>query len=269
MSVDGNPAIQASVLLRENDNSGVTTLTLNRPDAFNTLSVELLQTLLETLSDIAEDQSVKIVVLTGAGRAFCGGHDLNEMIADPGESAMQSLFALCSQVMMRLSSLPQPVIARVQGVAAAAGCQLVAQCDLAIAADTAGFATSGVKLGLFCSTPAVPLTRNIPRKQAFEMLMTGDMVKAHTAEQWGLINRAVPEPELDAAVADLVARIIDKSPAAIRRGKSTFYAQIDTSLQQAYETTTESIVCNMQDEDAQAGIRAFLDKAAMPEWQGR
>ena len=160
MSVDGNPAIQASVLLRENDNSGVTTLTLNRPDAFNTLSVELLQTLLETLSDIAEDQSVKIVVLTGAGRAFCGGHDLNGMIADPGESAMQSLFALCSQVMMRLSSLHQPVIARVQGVAAAAGCQLVAQCDLAIAADTAGFATSGVKLSLFCSTPAVPLTRN-------------------------------------------------------------------------------------------------------------
>ena len=221
MSVDENPAIRASVLLREVDSRGVATLTLNRPDAFNTLSVELLQTLLDTLNDIAEDQSVKLVILTGAGRAFCGGHDLNEMIEDPGESAMQSLFGLCSQVMMRLTSLPQPVIARVQGVAAAAGCQLVAQCDLAIASENVGFATSGVKLGLFCSTPAVPLTRNIPRKQAFEMLMTGDIVQARTAEEWGLINRAVPEEQLDEAVAELVGRIVDKSPASISANSSS------------------------------------------------
>ena len=256
-------------LLLRSDADGVATLTLNRPRAYNALSNALLDALQAELDAIAGDTSVRVVVLAGAGKAFCAGHDLKEMREDSSKEAMKALFDKCSTVMTTVTRLPQPVIARVHGIATAAGCQLVAQCDLAVAAEEARFATSGIKIGLFCATPAVPVTRNIGRKQAMEMLLTGDFIDAPTALSWGLVNRVVPVGELDQAVADLAGRITSKSPASIALGKQLFYRQLDAGMDGAYDLAAETMACNMTAEDARDGIDAFIAKQPMPDWKGR
>ena len=258
----------APVLLRHDD-AGVATLTLNRGDKYNALSIELMTAIEDQLAEIATDPSVRVVVIAGSGKAFCAGHDLGEMMTDPDVGAMNELFSQCSRMMTALTQLPQPVIARVHGTATAAGCQLVAQCDLAVAASVAKFGTSGIKVGLFCSTPMVAVTRNLPRKQAMEMLMTGDLIDAEAARLGGLLNHVVEADQLDEAVADLAARIIKNSPLAVARGKKLFYQQIDDNLLAAYARATKVIVANMQDEDARAGIDAFVNKRPMPVWKAR
>lgn len=255
--------------LSRRDTDGIATLTLNRPDKFNALSVELLTELDYEFRSIGDDRSVRAVILAGAGKAFCTGHDLKEMRADSSDAAIRSLFRLCADVMLAIAGIPQPVIAKVHGVATAAGCQLVATCDLAVAAEHARFAVSGVNLGLFCSTPMVALSRNLSRKQAMEMLVTGDFIDAATAERWGLINRAVPAGELDAAAARMAASVASKSPAAVALGKGLFYKQLEVGIEAAYALASETMACNMRTEDAQAGIDAFLGKQPMPEWTGR
>lgn len=263
-----DPAANESLVLRS-DADGIATLTLNRPGAFNTLSTPLMQELKARLADIADDASVRVVVLTGAGKAFCAGHDLNEMKADPSEAAMQAMFGLCTENMMAITRLPQPVIAKVNGVAAAAGCQLVAQCDLAVAADHVKFGTSGINVGLYCSTPSVPVTRNMGRKQAMELLLTGDLIDAATAERWGLINRAVPADDLDAAVAEMAGKIASKSPAAITLGKDLFYTQLEEGMEAAYARAGAAITCNMQASETRAAIDAFLAKTPLAPWPDR
>ncbi|TVR83625.1 MAG: enoyl-CoA hydratase [Rhodospirillales bacterium] len=262
------PAPPAPLVLRH-DADGIATLTLNRPQQFNALSVALLAALQAELDRLKDDTSIRVVVLAGAGKAFSAGHDLKEMRENPDRHAIEALFEQCSRVMLSIVGLPQPVIARVHGIATAAGCQLVATCDLAVAADTARFAVSGVNLGLFCSTPMVPLTRNLPRKQAMEMLLTGDFIDAATALHYGLVNRVVPVAQLDAAVADLAGRIGAKSPTAIALGKRLFYRQIEAGLEAAYAEAGKTMTCNMMADDAQAGIDAFIAKQPMPRWQRR
>lgn len=255
--------------LSRHDADGIATLTLNRPDKFNALSVALLTELHHEFRSIGEDRSIRAVILAGAGKAFCTGHDLKEMRANSSDEAVRSLFRLCADVMLAIVGIPQPVIARVHGVATAAGCQLVATCDLAIAAREARFAVSGVNLGLFCSTPMVALSRNLSRKQALEMLVTGEFVDAATAERWGLVNRVVAAEELDAAVAKMAASVTSKSPAAVALGKRLFYKQLEVGIEAAYELASETMACNMRTQDAQAGIDSFLAKRPMPEWTGR
>ncbi|MDX1430908.1 MAG: enoyl-CoA hydratase [Gammaproteobacteria bacterium] len=258
--------IETSPVLLRHDAGGICTLTLNRPASYNTFSAALLDALEATLDDIAADNAVRVVVLAGSGPAFCAGHDLKEMI-DPHElDHYRELFTRSSGLMQRLVSLPQPVIARVHGVAAAAGCLLVAACDLAVAAEEARFATSGVRLGLFCSTPSVSLTRNVPRKAAFEMLVTGGFIDATTAVNHGLVNRAVPAAELDDAVAELAEAIVANPPAAIAIGKRMFYRQIELGMAEAFRYATEQMACNMMDADAKEGIDAFLEKRD-PAWR--
>ncbi len=253
-------------LLREDREDGVTRLTLNRPKAFNSLSGSLLMALDATLDAIAEDRRVRVVVITGAGgRAFCAGHDLKEMGADRSYEALKALFDRCSRVMLKLTRIPQPVIARVEGIATAAGCQLVAACDLAICGEDSRFATSGVKYGLFCSTPMVALSRNVPRKTAMEMLLTGDFIDAAEAHRSGLVNRVVPRAELDAAVDALAARLLDKPREVLALGKRAFYAQLEMGLEEAYGMTTEVIVENALGRDFEEGLRAFLEKRK-PVW---
>lgn len=251
------------------DAGGIATLTLNRPDNYNTLSTPVLRDLKGHLDALARDTSVRVVVITGAGKAFCAGHDLNEMRADPSETTMRALFDLCTENMMAMTRLPQPVIAKVNGVAAAAGCQMVAQCDLAIAADHAKFGTSGINVGLYCSTPSVPVTRNLGRKQAFELLMTGDMIPADQACDWGLINKAVPAEDLDAAVDEMARKIASKSPAAVALGKDLFYTQIEEGMAAAYERAGTAITCNMQADQTREAIDAFIEKKPMPDWSDR
>lgn len=259
---------QAPLLLRDNLD-GITTLTLNRPQARNSLAMPLLKELDAALSAIANDPSVRVVVLAGAGPAFCSGHDLKEMRANEFETTFtKQLFSLCSRVMQSIVKLPQPVIARVHGVATAAGCQLVASCDLAIAADNARFATPGVNIGLFCSTPMVALTRNMSHKHAMEMLLTGDLIDAETALRFGLVNRIVPEAELDAAVAALAAKLASKSPLTIAMGKEAFYRQAELPLAEAYAYAGQVMQKNLTARDAQEGIAAFLDKRPAT-WCGR
>ncbi len=256
-----------SILLRS-DVGGVTTLTLNRPAQFNALSVELLSALQAALDAIAKDTSVRVVVIAGAGKAFCAGHDLKQMRADPSKASMQRLFAQCGRVMTSLTELPQPVIARVHGIATAAGCQLVAQCDLAVAADSARFAVSGINVGLFCATPAVALSRNIGRKQAMEMLLTGDFIDAPEALRRGLLSRVVPLEKLDAEVAKLTDSIRGKSAVAVALGKGMFYRQLELGLSGAYELASETMACNMMSDDAIEGIDAFMAKRP-PVWKAR
>jgi len=246
---------------------GVVTLTLNRPAARNALSIGLMTALEAALAEIDSDPDIRVVILAGSGPAFCAGHDLREMRADPRRETHAALFAQCSRLMLKLQSLRQPVIARVHGIATAAGCQLVATCDLAVAADTARFATPGVNIGLFCSTPMVALTRSIGRKAAMEMLLTGEMVDAATAKALGLVNRVVPEAELDAAVAALAAGIAAKSPLTLAIGKRAFYAQADRPVAEAYAYAAEVMTTNMQARDAAEGIDAFLEKR-QPVWSG-
>ncbi|NQV84811.1 MAG: enoyl-CoA hydratase [Rhodospirillales bacterium] len=256
------------LLLRE-DNGGIATLTLNRPEKYNALSTELMGLIQDQLDLLADDKSIRVVIIAANGKAFCAGHDLREMDADPSPEAIGALFEQCSRMMVSLTRLPQPVIARVHGMATAAGCQLVAQCDLAVAADDVRFATSGINVGLFCGTPMVAVTRNLPRKQAMEMLLTGDFIDAATAEKYGLINRAVPAGDLNRAVQDLANSVAEQGPAFIAAGKNLFYRQIEDGLSGAYEQATLTMVENMQREDAREGIKAFVEKRGMPEWQDR
>ncbi|MEM7334275.1 MAG: enoyl-CoA hydratase [Chloroflexota bacterium] len=259
--------VPQAVVLRE-DKEGVAHLWLNRPKQYNAMSEEVLHSLNEALDAIATDESIRVVVLGAKGKAFCAGHDLKQMRAEPSEAYYNDLFSLCSSMMMRINQLPQPVIARVQGLATAAGCQLVAACDLAVAADSAQFATSGIRFGLFCSTPAVAVGRNVSRKKAMEMLLTGEFMDAETAASEGLINKAVPEAELDTAVQNFVDSIMAKSAVAVRMGKEMFYKQDEMGLAQAYEYASTVMACNMMAEDALDGVQAFLDKRT-PVWKHR
>lgn len=256
-------------LVLRSDSNGIATLTLNRPEQFNTLSSPLMHELLAQLETIAHDTAVRVVVITGAGKAFCAGHDLNEMKADPSDIAMKAMFDLCTSYMMKIIEMPQPVIAKVNGTAAAAGCQLVAQCDLAIAVDTAKFGTSGINIGLYCSTPSVPVTRNLGRKQAMELLMTGDLITSDKAVKWGLINKAVPAEKLDDAVQEMASKIASKSPTAVALGKDLFYTQLEEGIEAAYERAGNAITCNMQLDETRTAIDAFLDKSDMPDWPDR
>jgi len=255
------------VLLRQHA-AGVATLTLNRPAARNALSRGLMAELQDALDEVREDAATKVVVIAASGPAFCAGHDLREMRSRPDRGEYEAVFAQCSRLMQSIAHLPKPVIARVHGVATAAGCQLVASCDLAIAADEARFATPGVNIGLFCSTPMVALSRNVGRKQAMEMLLTGEMIDAATAVQFGLVNRAVPLAELDAAVGSLAAKVAEKSPLVLKIGKEAFYRQAEMRLADAYAYASDVMVQNMLAHDAAEGIAAFLEKRP-PEWQGR
>lgn len=250
---------------RARDAAGVVTLTLNRPQAYNALSEELLAALQAEVDALGSDTGVRAVVLAGAGKAFCAGHDLRQMRAEPSLEYYRRLFAQCSQLMQSLTRLPVPVIARVHGVATAAGCQLVAQCDLAVASSEARFAVSGVNLGLFCSTPGVPLARNVGRKQAFEMLVTGEFIDARQAQERGLVNRVVEPAALDAEVARLAASICAKPRVAVALGKQLFYRQVELGLAAAYEAAGQTMACNMMEADALEGVQAFIDKRA-PRW---
>jgi enoyl-CoA hydratase/carnithine racemase len=252
------------VILRE-DRDGVATLTLNRPKAFNALSKSVLTELERLLDDIASDRSTRVVVLTGHGPAFSAGHDMKELAGERTEAALTALFEHCSRVMVKLTRLPQPVIAKIAGIAAAAGCQLVAACDMAVASADSRFATSGIKYGLFCATPAVALRRVIPQKAALEMLFTGDFVDAQEALRLGLVNRVVPSDELDGAVAGLVARIVDKPHDVIALGKRAFYDGAGLDLEQSYRHATCAIVENALGPDFGEGVSAFLEKRS-PKW---
>lgn len=256
----------APYLLRDDD-KGVVTLTMNRPGQFNPLSEAMLFAFETEITAIAEDETIRCVVIAAEGRAFCAGHDLKEMRETPELAYYQTLFARCSAFMQSLIALPVPVIARVQGLATAAGCQLVATCDMAVSADTAKFGVSGVNLGLFCSTPSVALSRVVSRKRAFEMLVTGEFINAKTAEDWGLINRAVPADALDAEVARITDNLRGKSPVPIQMGKALFQRQLELDLADAYVDAGETMAQNMMTLDAVEGIDAFIEKRD-PEWRG-
>ncbi|MCY7319917.1 MAG: enoyl-CoA hydratase [Ramlibacter sp.] len=252
-------------LLQTRDERGVVTLTMNRPANFNALSHEMLAALQSALDSVAQDDTARAVVIAATGKAFCPGHNLKEMIATPALAYYQQLFAQCSRVMLAIQKLPVPVIARVQGIATAAGCQLVAQCDLAVASTDAKFAVSGVNLGLFCSTPSVPLLRNVPSKFAMEMLVTGDFISAQQALERGLVNRAVAPDRLDAEVEKLVASIVAKPRSAIAMGKELFYRQREMGLEAAYQLAGQTMAVNMMDPSAQEGVTAFTEKRP-PVW---
>jgi len=259
------PQPQAPILLREAQD-GIATLTLNRPDQFNALSGELLDQLQAALDDIAKDTSVRVVIIAARGRGFCAGHDLKEIRALGTQKRIQGLFEKCSKVMTSIVALPQPVIAKVHATATAAGCQLVAQCDLAVAADSAKFAVSGVNFGLFCSTPSVALARNVSRKQAMEMLLTGEFIDAATAKAYGLVNRVVASADLDAEVAKLASTIAAKPPQAVASGKRAFYRHLEMGLEPAYALASEVISCNAASEEGREGLDAFLEKRK-PNWK--
>jgi enoyl-CoA hydratase/carnithine racemase len=260
-------------LLQRIDDDGIAVVTLNAPESINALSEAMLDALSNEFDRIAEDRSINAVILRSAGKHFCAGHNLKEMTArrddaDGGFQYYQDLFATCSAMMQRIVNLPQPVIAEVKGIATAAGCQLVASCDLAVAADDATFATSGVNIGLFCSTPMVALSRNVARKMAMEMLLLGEFVSADRAAQMGLVNRVVPRDELGDATMDLARRIADKSPVAVKIGKRAFYEQLEMPLAAAYAHTGRVMADNMMARDAEAGIGAFTRKEPTPAWTG-
>ena len=257
--------MEEPLLLHQRDERGVVTLTLNRPQAFNALSEGMLAELGKAFDTLADDEAVRVVVLGASGKAFCAGHDLKEMRAEPSLDYYERLFAQCSAVMLAIQRLPVPVIARVQGLATAAGCQLVAMCDLAIASRDARFAVSGVNVGLFCSTPGVALSRNVPRKTAFEMLVTGDFVSAEDACAKGLINHVVDAEALDDEVEALVARIVAKPGVAVALGKALFYRQLEQGIESAYKDAGATMACNMMDPSALEGVQAFIEKR-LPNW---
>ncbi len=260
------PQSQAdSAIVEVQRSGGVVTLTMNRPAQYNALSEAMIAALDEALGAVAADETARVVILAGAGKAFCAGHDLREMRAEPSLDYYRKLFGDCAKMVMTIQRMPQPVIARVHGVATAAGCQLVAMCDLAVAAQEAKFAVSGVNLGLFCSTPSVALSRNLPRKAAFEMLVTGEFIDAQTAVERGLINHAVPADQLDAEI-DRLARLIEAKPAvAIAAGKGLFYRQLETGIDAAYQLAGQTMACNMMAEPTLEGVQAFIEKRK-PNW---
>lgn len=256
-----------TLLLQDRDDRGVVTLTLNRPQAFNALSEAMLTALGDTIDALSRDDTVRAVVLGASGKAFCAGHDLKEMRAEPSTEYYERLFSQCTAMMLSIQRFPVPVIARVQGIATAAGCQLVAMCDLAVASDDARFAVSGVNVGLFCATPGVALSRNVPRKAGFEMLVTGEFISAEQARVLGLVNRVVPDDALDAEVETVVASIVAKPRVAIAMGKALFYRQIDVGIESAYADAGTTMACNMMDPSALEGVQAFIDKRP-PSWSG-
>ena len=271
MSPPDDPAAPAArtdagpVLLRNVD-GGVATLTMNRPRQFNAISVAMLEAMQAELDAIGADPAIRVVVIAGAGGAFSGGHDLKEMMGNRTEPFIRELFERCSRVMLTMQSLPQPVIARVHGIATAAGCQMVAACDLAIASSDARFATSGINYGLFCATPGVPVSRNVSRKRAFEMLFTGEFIDAETARDWGLVNRVVPPADLDAELARVIGAIIEKPRAVIATGKALFYRQMEEPLARAYASASKAITLNMLGSEAAEGVGAFIAKKK-PRWE--
>ena len=259
----------SQALVRVHTDNGITTVTLNQPERRNSLSMAMLEALQKVFEQLAQDPECRVVVLASAGKVFCAGHDLQEMRSEFDSHSFQlGLFRLCSRVMQQIVNLPKPVIARVSGVATAAGCQLVASCDLAVADSGARFATPGVNIGLFCSTPMVALSRNVSAKHAMEMLLTGEMIDVERAERIGLINRAVAPEALDETVYGMAAAIAGKSAYTLKTGKAAFYRQLDMPLSEAYSYTAEIMASNMRAEDAQEGICAFLDKRS-PEWKDR
>ena len=268
MGAEAKITVQSPLVLNTCE-GGVVTLTLNRPDRFNPLSSEMIAALQTELDTIASDESVRVVILTAQGKGFCAGHDLKEMRAHASDKVWQrKLFDDCSRMMLTLTRMPQPVIARVHAIATAAGCQLVSMCDLAVAADTATFAMPGVNIGVFCSTPAVGVERNIGRKRAMEMLLTGEPIDAQTALAWGLVNRVVPAEKLDAEIQRFVDILLCRSPATTRMGKQAFYRQVDRPLDTAYDFASEVMACNVLLEDAAEGMDAFLLKRPA-KWRGR
>ncbi len=254
----------APVLLTSVEN-GVARLTMNRPHQFNAISMDMLEAMESALGEIAANREVRAVVIAGNGTAFSGGHDLKEMMANRHEAFIGALFERCSRVMLAIQALPQPVIARVHGVATAAGCQIVAGCDLAVASTEARFATSGINFGLFCATPGVPVSRNVSRKRAFEMLFTGEFIDAATALDWGLVNTVVPPHELDGELSRLIGMIIEKPRGVVAAGKALFYEQIEARLAQAYGAASKAITRNMLNDDAAEGVGAFIEKRK-PNW---
>ena len=259
------PQAQEPVLLRQ-DREGITTLTMNRPQQMNLLTGEMLDALQAALDAIAVDSSVRVVVLAGAGKGFCAGHDLKEIRALGELPKIEALFTKCSRMMQTIAHLPVPVIARVQGAAAAAGCQLVAQCDLAVASEAAKFTTPGVTWGFFCSTPGVAVGRNISRKRAMEMLLTGDIIDARKALEWGLVNHVAAAERLDAEIDALARKIVEKPPATIAAGKRAFYEQMDLGVDRAYELASNVISCSFAHEEGREGMDAFIEKRK-PSWK--
>lgn len=254
-------------LVLKTEQDGVASLVINRPKAYNSLSIECMEALILELESAASDSEVKVIILSGSGKGFCAGHDLKEMRANPERAFYEKTFSVCSRLMMSIVENPKPVIAKVHGVATAAGCQLVASCDLAVADENAKFATPGVNIGLFCSTPMVALSRNVSRKHSMEMLLTGDFISAQRAYEIGLVNNVVESQELDGAAHELALKIASKSPLTLKIGKEAFYAQLDKDLTGAYEYCSRIMVENMMARDAEEGIDAFLEKR-QPKWKG-
>jgi enoyl-CoA hydratase/carnithine racemase len=261
--MSANPQPQEQILLRE-DRDGICTLTMNRPGQMNLLTSEMLSALQGQFDSLKSDESVRVVILAAAGKGFCAGHDLKEIRGLREQPKIEQLFAQCSRMMQSITALPQPVIARVQGAAAAAGCQLVAQCDLAVASEAAKFTTPGVTWGFFCSTPGVAVGRNLLRKRAMEMLLTGDLVNAQKALEWGLVNRVVPPDALAAETVELARRIAEKPPATIAAGKRAFYRQMDLGIEKAYELASTTIAASFAHAEGQLGMEAFIEKRPPP-----
>jgi enoyl-CoA hydratase/carnithine racemase len=257
------PQAEHALLLRE-DRDGICTLTMNRPQQMNLLTSEMLSALQKEFDSLKSDKKIRVVILAASGKGFCAGHDLKEIRALKELPKIEALFGQCSRMMQTIPALPQPVIARVQGAAAAAGCQLVAQCDLAVASEAAKFTTPGVTWGFFCTTPGVAVGRNLQRKHAMEMLLTGDMIDAHKALEWGLVNRVVPAEGLDAAVLDLAKKIAEKPPETLAAGKRAFYRQMDLGLEQAYTLASGVIAAAFAHEEGRAGMDAFIEKRPPP-----
>jgi len=258
----------SETLVLRNDENGISNLIINRPKSYNALSIGCMEALIEEINKVSEDSSVKVVILSGSGKGFCAGHDLKEMRGNPEREFYEKTFNISMGMMMSIINCPKPVIAKVHGIATAAGCQLVATCDLAIADENARFATPGVNIGLFCSTPMVGLSRNVSRKHAMEMLLTGDFISAHRAYEIGLINRVVPDEQLDESALELAQKIASKSPLTLNIGKKAFYVQLEKNITSAYEYCSKVMVENMMARDAEEGIDAFLEKRN-PVWQGK
>jgi len=261
--MSANPKAEESILLRE-DRDGICTLVMNRPAHMNLLTSEMLDALQAAFDAIAQDRRVRVVILAGSGKGFCAGHDIKEIRALKDQPKIEALFAKCSRMMQAITALPQPVIARVQGAAAAAGCQLVAQCDLAVASDAARFTTPGVSWGFFCSTPGVAVGRNISRKRAMEMLLTGDLVDARKALEWGLVNQVVPAVELESATLALATKIAEKPPVTVATGKRAFYDQMELGAAKAYELASCAISASFAHDEGRQGMDAFLEKRKPP-----